>query len=368
MSVKASEIINIIQDFAPLKYQESYDNSGLLLGDSNTEINRALLTLDITEAVVEEAISAGCEMIIAHHPIIFSGIKSLTGKNYVERVLLKAIKNNILLFAAHTNLDNMREGVNHQIAQRLNLLETKLLQPANNTLRKLQTYVPHSCLEKVRNALFMAGGGALGNYSECSFNSSGTGTFRPGSAAHPAIGTPGGDREYIEETKIELIYPIDKESQIVAALLANHEYETVAYDIISLENVHSEIGAGLIGDLETAMSGHDFLQFLKTRMKTECIRHTELSGNLVQRVAVCGGAGSFLLNRAIAAKADVFVTADYKYHQFFDAEGKILIADIGHFESEQFTPELFQRIIAKKLPNFATLFSQTKTNPIKYFF
>ncbi|MEO6832299.1 MAG: Nif3-like dinuclear metal center hexameric protein [Chitinophagaceae bacterium] len=366
--MKASEIIAVLNDFAPPIYQESYDNSGLQLGDANAEINTALLTLDITEAVLEESMERGCQMIIAHHPIIFSGLKSLTGRNYVERIVMKAIKNDIVLFAAHTNLDNMREGVNAMICKKLGLKNTSILQPTKNTLRKLYTYAPESTATAVREALFAAGAGAIGNYSECSFSASGTGTFKGNKDSNPTMGKAGGARENVAEQKIEVLFPKENETQILKALFAAHDYETVAYEIISLENENAEIGAGMIGYLERPMEEMDFLKMLKTKMQAACIRHTSLLHKPIQKVALCGGSGSFLLNNALAAGADVFITGDYKYHQFFDAEGRIVIADIGHYESEQFTPELMQMIIAKKLPNFATLLSETKTNPVNYFF
>lgn len=366
--MKATEIIAVLNEFAPPVYQESYDNSGLQVGDKNAEIKAALLTLDITEAVLEEALARGCQMIIAHHPIIFSGLKSLTGRNYVERIVMKAIKNDIVLFAAHTNLDNMRGGVNAKICEKLGLVKTCTLQTAKNTLRKLFTYAPLDNVAAVREALFAAGAGEIGNYSECSFNTSGIGTFRGNVQSNPAIGVAGGEREKVEEQKIEVIFQKEKETQILKALFAAHKYEAVAYEIISLENENAEIGAGMVGFLESPMAEIDFLKLLKAKMQTSCIRHTSLLNKPIQKVALCGGSGSFLLNDAIAAGADVFITGDYKYHQFFDAEGRILIADIGHFESEQFTPELMQMIIAKKLPNFATLLSETKTNPVNYFF
>lgn len=366
--MKASEIIAVLNQFAPLVYQENYDNSGLQVGDKNAKINAALLTLDITEEVLQEAIKRDCQMIIAHHPIIFSGLKSLTGKNYVERIVMNAIKHDILLFAAHTNLDNMRQGVNAIICDKLGLKNRSILQPSKDNLCKLYTYAPESAAMAVQEALFAAGAGAIGNYHECSFSQSGTGTFRGNEASNPTIGKAGGERETIAEQKIEVLFQKDKQAQILSALFAAHEYETVAYEIISLENENTEIGAGMIGFLENPMEEKAFLKMLQANMQTACIRHTPLLNKRIQKVALCGGSGSFLLNHALAAGADVFITGDYKYHQFFDAEGRILIADIGHYESEQFTPELMQMIIAKKLPNFATLLSQTKTNPVNYFF
>jgi len=366
--MKASEIINVLQQFAPLSYQESYDNSGLQVGDPNVEINSALLSLDFTEEVLDEALARGCQLIIAHHPIIFSGLKSISGRSYVERVILKAIKNDLVLFAAHTNLDNMRQGVNQIICNKLRLNNTCILQPLKSSLRKLYTYAPESCADRVREALFAAGGGQIGHYSECAFSSKGIGTFKADHSANPVIGRAGGPREQVVEQKIEVIYPKHLEKHLLQALFATHEYETVAYELVSLENENAEIGAGMVGELTHPMAEVEFLSFLKNAMHCACIRHTALLGKPIKKVALCGGSGSFLLKEALRQEADIFITGDYKYHQFFDADHQLIIADIGHYESEQYTPELLQMIIAKKLPNFATLLSQTKTNPVNYFF
>jgi dinuclear metal center YbgI/SA1388 family protein len=306
-------------------------------------------------------------MIVAHHPLIFSGIKQLSGRNYVERVIIKAIKHNINIYAAHTNLDNMRQGVNAKIAEKLGLQETRILSPVRDSLRKLYTYVPPEAAEKVKEALFAAGAGQVGLYSDCSFTMQGTGTFKPGSGASPFIGQAGGAVEEVKELKIEVLVPRDKESQVLKALFMAHPYEEVAYEMVSLLNVNQEIGAGMLGILPQAMNEMDFLAMLKGKMQTDCIRHTGLLGRKVQKVALCGGSGSFLLKDAIAAGADFFVTGDFKYHQFFDAEERIVIADIGHYESEQFTKEIFEAVLKEKFPNFATLLSNLSTNPVKYF-
>jgi dinuclear metal center YbgI/SA1388 family protein len=365
--MQARDIISIIESFAPPIYQESYDNSGLQVGDPDTEVTGALLTLDITEAVIDEAISKNCNLVIAHHPIIFSGLKRLTGRSYVERVVAKALKADVLLYAAHTNLDNARAGVNAIIAEKLGLQNTSILQMMRTTLRKLYTYAPKDAADKVREALFNAGAGDIGKYRECSFSTPGTGTFKPDADAKPEIGTPGGPREYVEEVKIEVLVQQHKEAAILQALFDTHPYEEVAFEFIHLHNANQELGAGLVGTLPEPMEETAFLRHLKSSMNTDCIRHTPLLGKPIQKVALCGGAGSFLLKEALSAKADIFITGDYKYHQFFDADGRIIIADIGHWESEQYTPELLRRIIAKKLPTFALLLSDTRTNPVNYF-
>jgi dinuclear metal center YbgI/SA1388 family protein len=365
--MKVHDIITIIEDFAPLTYQESYDNSGLQVGNPDTEVKGVLISLDVTESLINEAIERNCNMVITHHPLIFSGLKRLTGSGYVERVVEMAIKKDIVLYAAHTNLDNMRAGVNARIAQRLGLEKTAILSMKMDTLRKLYTFAPKEAADKVREALFAAGAGDIGKYRECSFNTEGTGTFKPDKDADPAIGEAGGPREGVQEVKIEVLVQKHREVAIMKALFDAHPYEEVAYEFINLLNPNQEMGAGIVGTLPEPMEQIAFLSHLKTAMKTDCIRHTALMDRPIHRVAICGGAGSFLLKDALKAKADIFITGDYKYHEFFDADGRIVIADIGHYESEQFTVELLADILKKKIPNFAILLSNLSTNPVKYF-
>jgi dinuclear metal center YbgI/SA1388 family protein len=364
--MKVAQIIAFFEELAPIQYQESYDNCGLQVGNANDEIRGALLTLDVTESIIEEAIEHNCNLIIAHHPIIFSGLKNLTGRNYVQRIVQKAIRHDINILAVHTNLDNMRDGVNARIAAKLGLQHTQVLSPSQGTLLKLQTYVPLPQVSQVREALFTAGAGALGSYKECSFNTTGTGTFKATENTQPFIGSAGGERESVEEEKIEVIVPIHLRNSVQQALLAAHPYEEVAFDWLVLSNHNKEVGAGLIGDLAEPMAEIDFLSMLKQNMKAQVVRHTTLLNKPIKRVALCGGSGSFMLKNAIAAKADIFVSADFKYHQFFDAEQKIVIADIGHYETEQFTVEIFDDLLKKKNITFAVLLSALDTNPIKY--
>jgi len=365
--MQVKDIAQAIEDFAPLQYQENYDNCGIQLGTPINEVTGVLITLDVTEDVVDEAIERGCNMIVSHHPLLFSGLKQITGSNYVERVVIKAIRNNINIYSSHTCLDNMLQGVNATIAEKLGLVKTRILAPKANTLSKLYTYAPIQSADKVRDALFNAGAGHISKYKECSFNTTGMGTFRADLSANPAIGVAGGTREIVEEIKIEVIVEKHAEKKVLRALFDSHPYEEVAYELIPLPNTNQDIGAGIIGVLPLPVSEVEFLTRLKQQMKVSCIRHTPLSDKQIEHVAICGGSGSFLLKDAIKAGADIFITGDFKYHQFFDAEGQIIIADIGHFESEQFTSEIFARILTKKFPNFAILLSNINTNPIQYF-
>ncbi|WP_343562755.1 Nif3-like dinuclear metal center hexameric protein [Sphingobacterium sp.] len=365
MKIKA--VIQYLEQLAPLDLQETYDNAGLIVGKADQEITKVLISLDCTEEVVQEAIEKGCNLIISHHPIVFKGLKKFNGKNYVERTVIKAIENRIALYAIHTNLDNVTGGVNSKIADKLGLVNQAILESKPNVLRKMVVFVPRSHVEEVRKALFDAGAGQIGkHYDQCSFNTAGYGSFRPLAGAEPAIGEIG-TQERVEETRIEVIYKRSIERKLLLALYEAHPYEEVAYDLFDLQNTAGEIGAGMIGNLSEPMDELGFLAYLKENLKLNVIRHTALLGKKVSRVAVCGGAGSFLLGAAKRSGADFFVTADYKYHEFFDAEGEIVIADTGHFESEQFTQELLYDIITKKFPNFATLTTEIDTNPIKYY-
>jgi len=363
--MKLNKLISFLESIAPLSYQEDYDNSGLIVGDPETEISSAIISLDCTEGIIDEAIRKNCKLIISHHPIIFRGIKKLNGKTYVERVVMKAIKNDIALYAIHTNFDNILSGVNSRICQKLGLKNCSILSPKSGLLKKLVTFCPKAQADTVRNAMFTAGAGEIGNYSECSYNTEGFGTFKAGGNTDPFIGEKG--VQHLEpEIRIEVIYPGSIERQVLSALHQSHPYEEVAFDLYELSNTHPQTGSGMIGWMKPEMDEMVFLKFIKKQFNTKVIRHTALLGKKIKRVAVCGGAGSFLLSQAISAGADIFVTADYKYHDFFDADGKIVIADVGHFESEQFTQELLLESITIKFPNFALHLTEHNTNPINY--
>lgn len=360
------DVINEIEKMAPPAYQESYDNCGLLVGDKNTKVAGVLLSLDCVESVIEEAIKLKCNLIVAHHPIIFGGLKKLTGSNYVERVVIKAIQNNIAIYACHTNLDNVKNGVNAKIAEKLSLTNLKILSPKKHLLKKLVTYVPVAHHEKVRASLFAAGAGNIGNYDSCSFNISGTGTFRGNESSEPFVGEKG-KLHNENEMRIEVIFEAVNESAILKNLLANHPYEEVAFDVYPLENTFHNVGSGMTGEFEKAMSENEFLNLIKKVFKLKVVRHTPLLNKPIKKVAFCGGSGAFLIKNAINSGSDAYISADIKYHEFFDADSKILIADTGHFENEQFTPEIFYELIQKKFTTFATYLSEVNTNPVNYF-
>ncbi|MFZ5942364.1 MAG: Nif3-like dinuclear metal center hexameric protein [Bacteroidota bacterium] len=364
--MRLSEIIRVLEQHAPLSLQESYDNSGLQVGDPKMDINGALITTDVTPEVLDEAIRLGFNLIISHHPLIFGGIKSLTGRTVTEQLVIHAIRNEIAIYSGHTNFDAVFNGVSLKICDKLGLINNQILEPVKGSLKKLVVFVPLSHAGEVREALFRGGAGVIGNYDSCSFNLEGTGTFRGGENTDPFVGEKGKlHRE--AEVRIETVIPAHLAGSAVEAMKLVHPYEEVAYDLYPLENDYPLAGMGMLGELPDEMDELMFLQFLKDRFSAGCIRHTALLGKKVRKVAVCGGAGSFLLKKAIAARADVFITGDMKYHGFFDAVGRILLADIGHYESEQFTQELFYELIIKNFPKFAVRLSEINTNPIKYF-
>ncbi len=364
--MKIKEIISYLEQSAPPQYQEHYDNAGLITGQSSWECKGALICLDATEEVVNEAKDRNCNLVIAHHPIIFKGLKKINGKNYVERTIINAIKNDIAIYAIHTNLDNMISGVSGKMAGLLGLQNQQVLSPKENTLKKLFTFIPKDHITEVRQALFDAGAGHIGNYSECSFNSSGLGTYKAGEGADPFKGEKGKLHEE-QEMKVEVIFPFYLQQQVVKALINAHPYEEVAYDIVNLSNNYPMVGSGILGTLPEPVDAIEFLKLLKKTFQVPVIRHTELLDKPVQKVALCGGAGSFLIPTAIAMEADIYITGDVKYHEFFDADKKIIIADIGHYESEQFTINLLHELLELKFPNFAVLKTEVNTNPLRYF-
>ncbi len=360
-------IIRSLETLAPPSLQESYDNAGLIVGDPSAEVTGILTTLDCTEPVVDEAIAKGVNLIVAHHPIVFRGLKSLTGKNYIERTVLKAIKNDVAIYAIHTNLDNVQLGVNNKICEVLGLENTKILAPKSQLLKKLTVFAPKSCAEKVRKAMSDAGAGQIGNYKDCSFTSEGQGRFTPNEHANPFEGKQGVE-SVVSEERIEVIFPNYLQGAVLSAMNQAHDYEEVAYYLQDLANKNQEVGSGIVGKLAEPMDATAFLQHLKDKLGTPVVRHTPLVKDTVQTIAVCGGAGSFLLRNAIGAKADVFVTGDFKYHEFFDAEENIIIADVGHYESEACTKELLADYLSRNFPNIAVALSETRTNPVNYFF
>lgn len=371
--MKVHDVMQLMDLIAPRAYAEDFDNTGLLVGDASDEVRGILVTLDTIEEVVDEAIEKGCNMIVSFHPIIFSGLKKLNGGDYVQRAVIRAIKNDIAIYAIHTALDNDWNGVNARICAQLGLLERKVLIPKEGSIKKLVTFVPEKEADSLRAALFAAGAGAIGNYSNCSFNIQGQGSFNPGEEANPTIGEKG-LTHFEKEVQIGIIYASHLQHNVLNALFESHPYEEVAYEITTLENRNQRLGMGMVGYLESAMSPQEFLGFVKQKMSTDCIRHSEITAKAIKKVAVLGGSGSFGIEAARRAGADAYITADLKYHDFFKAEGSILLMDIGHYESEQFTKDLIVNELTKKITNFAPALpekgvqvSEINSNPIRYY-
>lgn len=360
-----SEITSYLYSRIPLNMQESYDNCGLLVGNTGTEITGALICLDVTEAVLDEAVEKNCNLVVSHHPMIFGSLKSLTGRNETERLVIRAIQQNIAIFALHTNVDNHHEGVNDYLCKKLGILSPEILRPMPGMLRKLVTFCPVSHAEKVRDAIFEAGAGHIGNYDSCSFSTPGNGTFRALSGANPFVGEPG-QLHTEAELRIESIFPAFLQNTVVAALQFAHPYEEVAFDIYPLANLHHRMGAGMIGTLDQETDAEEFLLKVKNILQSGCIRHTAIKNKKINRVAVCGGSGSFLIKDAMSCSADIYLTGDIKYHDFFIPGKQMILADIGHYESEQFTKELIYTLLKKKFTTFALFISGTHTNPVNY--
>lgn len=364
--MKIKDIASALDQWAPRSLQEDYDNCGLQVGDPESEVTSALVCLDCTEAVVEEAVKHGCGLIISHHPVIFKGFKSLTGRGYVERTILAAIRHGVAIFSIHTNLDNVLDGVNGEIAARLGLKPLQVLDPKPGQLRKLAVFVPVAHAETLRNALFAAGAGHVGAYDECSFNMEGTGTFRGGEGTNPFVGQRG-QRHQEGEMRVEMVYRVQKERAVLDAMRAAHPYEEVAFDLLPLANSDMGTGSGLLGVWDVALPEEEFLSKLRSVFGLRSVRHTRLLGKPLQRVALCGGSGAFLLGRAKALGADAFITGDLKYHQYFDADGDLLMADIGHYGSEQFTMHLVQRRLGEVFSTFAVRLTEIVTDPIYHY-
>lgn len=366
MSSTIAEVIQHLESLAPPAYQESYDNSGLICGDQNLPCKGVLVCLDSLEAVIDEAIQLGFNLVVAHHPIVFSGLKSITGKSYIERTLLKAIKNDISIYAIHTNLDHVWNGVNKKICDKLGLENPTILAKKENQLSKFIAYGTKEDVEKIRAALFVVGAGQIGDYEECSYNLEGECTFKPVGKANPTIGAVGVS-ERIPEFRVEVLLPNYLITQALKAAKSASSYEEMAYDVVPLSNIHQDVGSGMVGEWQDGLSVEEFLKKVKETFDCGVIRYTKPTKEKIRRVAVCGGSGSFLLSKAIAAGADAFITADYKYHQFFDAENHLMIADIGHFESEQFTIDLLADELIQKFSTFAVRLTSINTNPVNYY-
>jgi len=361
--VRVADVVKVMETFAPISYQESYDNSGLIIGTNDTEVKGVLVCLDVTEDVLDEAIELGANMIISHHPIVFSGVKRFNGNGYVQRIVQKSIKNDLILYASHTNADSVLGGVNSKLAEIINLQDCKVLSPIKNDFFKLVTFIPTDHFSKVSNAVFDAGAGSIGNYDKCGFATDGQGSFRAGEDAKPFVGSKS-ELHFENETRFETVFPKYLKGAVINSLLNSHPYEEVAYDLYELHNYNYKVGLGIVGDLKEPMTYSEFIEFVKDKLHISAIKCTKFLDKKINRVAVCGGSGAFLLNDAIGSGADIFISGDFKYHQFFDADNRIVIADVGHYESEKHVKSVFYELLTKKITNFAVYISRINTNPI----
>lgn len=363
---KVSEIINCITDVAPLQLQEDYDNSGLLVGDPNNEVESALITFDITEEAIDEAIEKNCKLIISHHPIIFKGLKKLTQQTYIERIVAKAIRNDIALACMHTNLDNSDRGVSMALARQLGLEDIRILDPMKNRLAQIVVFCPVEQAESVRHAMCEAGAGHTGNYGQCAFQVHGKGSFKALEGSHPFVGKHN-ELHFEDEIRIETIVPDFLVGKVVAAMKHVHPYEEPAYNIYPVGNEYGKAGGGAFGKLGNPTDEKEFLNIVRQKLGIPCLKHSRLTGRKIEKVAVCGGSGAFLISKAISCGADIYITSDIKYHDYFDADGKIILVDAGHYETEQFSKEIIKGLINEKFPKFATLISERTTNPVHYY-
>ena len=359
------EVVDTINSFAPLSYQESYDNAGINIGNESMPVKAALITLDVTEAVVSEAIRIGANLIISHHPVIFKGIKQINNHSYTGRIIRQIIKNDIAVYAGHTNVDTTWGGVNMKICEKLGLQNARVLDPMKDNLLKIVVFAPKEHAEQVREGMFKAGAGHIGAYDKCSYNLEGTGSFRGSVETNPFVGEKG-SMHYEPETRIETVVPREKLHKVVRSMIKAHPYEEVAYDVYPLINEYQRAGMGMIGELRKSLNKTDFLHHVKNTFQCESLKYTTKETDEIKKVAVCGGSGSFLLSKAKSSGADAFISADFKYHQYFEAEEKIMICDVGHYESEQFTKEIFYDLLNEKFTNFAVYLSKINTNPINY--
>ena len=364
--MKLNSIIATLEKWAPLSLQEDYDNCGLLLGDTESEITGALIALDLSPEVIQEAVERGANLVVTHHPFIFKELKKLTPDQPQFAMIREAFLHQVSIYAMHTNIDNSIDGINGLLCRKLGLTQCRILLPAKGLLFKLAVFVPHDYADKVRNALFEAGAGNIGNYDSCSFNLRGEGTFRASELASPFVGRI--NETHVEpETRIEVIFPGSLKHEILTALRREHPYEEIAYDIYPLENEFDKAGAGMTGVLPHPVDEIEFLRLVKEQFGLPVLRHTRLKGVQVSKVAICSGSGAFLAGEAIRSGAQAFLTGDIKYHDFLDVKERILMADIGHYESEQCVKELISGVLIEKFPTFAVLISEKEKNPVKYF-
>ena len=368
--MNVGELIKQIEDWAPPGAAWEKDNVGLQVGSRGDKLKNILLCLELDEEVLKQAIKKKCNLIFTHHPLIFNPIKNLDfEKSKQARLIQHLIKQNISLYSAHTNLDFTRDGVSFELAKSLKLKNVTFLEHEEANQFKVVIFLPAVNVDELSEALFSVGGGVIGNYENCSFRIAGEGTFKGNEDSNPVIGKKG-NTEKVEEVRLELIVDSWNLGRIVNAIKKHHPYEEPAYDIYPLKNKNTNFGAGAIGELDKELSEKEFLNFVSKSLKIGKLKYCIGSGKKIKKVAVCGGSGSELLSRAINSGADAFITADIKYHAYHDAEGKILLIDAGHYETEIGSLNIVKKRIEKILSgkDYIKVFKFSgSTNPVKFY-
>lgn len=364
--MRCKDIFDRIERWAPREIAWERDNIGLQVGSADREVNKILLTLDLTEPALKKALEQNCSLIITHHPLIFNPLKKIDIQNNLKsRLIEKLIKNNITLYSAHTNLDYTKKGVSFILAEKLALKNLRFLSPIERTQSKIVVFTPSYSLEKVSDAIFSAGGGIIGEYSECSFRSNGKGTFRGSELSNPSIGIKK-KKEIVDEIRLEVVADNWKINSVMHAIKKVHPYEEPAIDIYPLKN-RGNYGVGAVGELNKPMSAAYFLNYVLDKLKIRNFRYSGKSGGMISKIAVCGGAGSEYINDAVNAGADAFITADVRYHAFQEAEGKILLIDAGHYETEIFALDAVSRFLKKNFEDIEIIKFTKNVNPVIFY-
>jgi len=359
------EIIKILETWAPREISLERDNPGLQVGSGKNIVKNILLSLELTMDVINESIAKECNLIITHHPLIFHPVKSLDFQRDKNSMLIeKLIKNDLTLFSAHTNLDFTKNGVSFELAKMLGLKGIDFLVNLSANQYKISVFVPGDHVEEVADAIFNAGGGIIGEYSRCSFRTGGTGTFFGSNKTTPFLGEKG-KQEQVSEIKLEAIADSWKLGGIISAVINAHPYEEPAYDIYPLKNKNINYGMGAVGELDKQLGREEFLKYVSEKLKAKCLKYTSGKSESIKKIAVCGGAGTELLKEAVQSGADAFVTADVKYHTFHDAQGKILLVDAGHYETEIHVLNQIEKELSTAAENNFKIFKYSgSTNPV----
>ena len=360
------ELTTFIEDKFPLSQQESYDNCGLIVGDPKKTVKKVLLALDCTEQVIKEAKLKKADVIITHHPLMFSSINKLTANDYEGSLIIKLIKSDIALYAVHTNLDNSINGINKYLALKLGLKNLQILVGKEKTFKKIITFVPKAYSQKVITALSAAKAGNIGLYSHCAFVTEGSGCFKPEKGAKPFLGELSKINQ-VEEVKLEMVFASENQKMIENSLKKAHPYEQPAFDIIELANPNPDIGAGIYGDLPAQINTAEFLKLVKTKLNLSYIRQSNSAKKFISKVAICSGAGFFVFEQAKRLNVDALVTSEIKHHEFLAAENNILLCDIDHHEGEIAAVNILDQIL-QKLENIDTLISKHNLSPAQIFF